>query len=131
MSPEASFLSLLGATIAFLSLAAWNGRKRRIPLHLVFVACSLVSLGAAIVFALRVGERYDLAAAGLITPVHLTLARIATASYLGPLITGPLVLAGRLPGRAHHRLAWLAFGLTVAATITGAWMLLAAPRIVV
>lgn len=129
MSPEAAFLGLLGATVGFLSLAAWYGRKRRIPLHLVFVACSLVSLGAAIVFALRVGERYDLEAAGLITPVHLTLARIATASYLGPLVTGPLVLAGRLRGPVHHRLAWLAFGLTVAATITGAWMLLAAERL--
>jgi hypothetical protein len=131
LSPEAAFLTLLGATVALLSLAAWNGRKRRIPLHLVFVACSLGCLAAAIVFALRVGERYDLAAAGMITPVHLTLARVATASYLGPLVTGPLVLRGRLRGRVHHRFAWLAFGLTVAATITGAWMLLAAPRIAV
>jgi hypothetical protein len=129
LTPEAAFLGLLGATVGFLALAAWNGRKRRIPLHLVFVACSLASLVVAIVFALRVGERYDLAAAGLITPVHLTLARVATASYLGPLVTGPLVLAGRLRGPVHHRLAWLAFGLTVAATITGAWMLLAAPRL--
>ena len=129
MSPEASFLGLLGATIAFLSLAAWNGRRRRIPLHLVFVACSLASLATSIVFALRVGELYDLAAAGLITPVHLTLARIATLSYLGPLVTGPLVLGRRLRGPVHHRFAWLAFGLTVAATITGAWMLLAAPRL--
>lgn len=129
MSPEVAFLSLLGTTVACLGLAAWNGIRRRIRVHLVWVACSLASLVAAIVFALRVGERYDLAAAGAITPVHLTLARIATASYLGPLVTGPLVLKGRLRGRVHHRLAWLAFGLTVAATLTGAWMLLAAPRL--
>ncbi|MEZ6016265.1 MAG: hypothetical protein R3F49_14190 [Planctomycetota bacterium] len=129
MNPEVAFLGLLCATVGFLGLAAWTGRQRRIRPHLVCVACAILGLGGAISFALQVGERYDLAAAGLITPVHLTLARVATATYLGPLITGPLVLAGRLRGRWHHRLAWLAFGLTIAATVTGAWMLLAAPRI--
>lgn len=129
MNPEVGFLALLAATVAALTLAAWTGRRRRIRPHLVCVACALGCLVGAIAFALEVGERYDLAAAGDITPVHLTLARVATASYLGPLVTGPLVLAGKLRGRVHHRLAWFAFAMTVAATVTGAWMLLAAPRL--
>lgn len=129
MNPEIGFIGLLGFTVACLACAAWTGRRRRIRPHLIAVLGAVLGLVGAIAFALRVGERYDLATAGVITPVHLTLARIATAAYLGPLITGPLVLAGRLRGRWHHRLAWTAIVLTVAATVTGAWMLLAAERL--
>lgn len=129
MNPEVAFLALLVTTVAFLGLVAWTGRRRRIPLHLLCVACALASLAGAIACALRVGERYDVHAAGWITPVHLSLARFATALYLWPLLTGPLVLLGRLRGRWHHIGAWLAIGLTVLATITGAWMLALSPRV--
>jgi len=130
MTPEVTFLGLLLTTVVMLVFAAWTGRRRRLRPHLVFVAGSLIALASAIYFALQVGERYDLEAAGVITPVHLTIARIATVSYLGPLITGPLVVWRRIPPRWHHRLAWTAFGLTVAATVTGIWMLALAERIV-
>jgi len=129
LNPEVGFIGLLAFTVVCLAVAAWTGRQRRLRPHLTAVTLAVLGLAGAIAFALRVGERYDLASAGVITPVHLALARVATASYLGPLVTGPLVLAGRLRGRLHHRLAWTAIALTVAATVTGAWMLLAAERL--
>jgi hypothetical protein len=129
VTPEVAFLGLLLGTVGLLVLAAITGRRRRIALHLCFVTLSLASLAAAIAAALRVGERWDLASAGVITPIHLNLARLATFSYLWPLVTGVLVLMGRLRPRWHHIGAWLAFGLTVAATITGAWMLATATRL--
>ena len=127
MTPEAVFLGLLGLTVALLGGVAWTGRQRRLRPHLILVACAVASLALAIVAALRVGERYDLAAASWITPVHLGIARVATVSFMVPLVTGPFVVASRLRPRLHHWAAWAAIGLTVAAAATGAWMLWLAP----
>jgi hypothetical protein len=75
------------------------------------------------------GTHYDLAAAGLITPVHLWLAKLTTLAYLAPISTGVLTL--RDPSwRPRHRLcAFAVLGMTVATAITGTWMLLAAERL--
>ena len=91
---------------------------------------ALTGLGIAIFFALKVGELYDLEKAGLITPIHLTLARVTTASYLWPLVTWPLVRRGKLRPRIHHLGAYVAFALTIAATVTGMMMLYGAERLV-
>ena len=72
------------------------------------------------------GEIYDLEAAGRITPIHLGLARLTTAAYLWPLITGPLAARGKVSRKAHHVGAYVALGLTVAATVTGVMMLMGA-----
>ena len=127
--PEAGFLTALLATVGFLVAAAIAGKRRRIRTHVRFVLAAVAGLGVAIWFALALGELYDLEAAGDITPIHLGLARITTAVYLWPLLTGPLVHKGRIPAGVHRTGAWLALVLTVAATVTGVMMLLGAERL--
>lgn len=129
MDPVAAFLGALLTTVAFLLGAAVMGRKRLIKQHVVLVACAVTSLAVAIVFALRVGEVYDLEKAGVITPIHLNLARFTTAMYLWPLITGPLAAKGKVAPRVHRIGAYTALGLTIAATVTGVLMLMGAERL--
>jgi len=126
MGPVAGFIAALLVTVGFLVGAALTGRFRRIRAHVLMVVGSLASLSVAIYYALSVGEVYDLEAAGVITPIHLGLARLTTAAYLWPLITGPLAARGKVPRRVHHIGAYVALGLTVAATVTGVMMLMGA-----
>ncbi|MEM9799744.1 MAG: hypothetical protein AAGA20_05410 [Planctomycetota bacterium] len=129
MTPEAGFLTALLTTVALLVGAAVMGRSRRIRAHVAFVVCAVASLAVAIACALRLGQLYDLEAAGVITPIHLTIARITTLIYLWPLVTGPLAARGRVPKRVHHAGAYLALGMTLLATATGVLMLLGAERL--
>ena len=129
MQEEVRFFSALLLTVGFLGGAAITGFTRRRALHLTFVGLSVAGLAAAIVFALKLGEVYDLDAAGWITPVHLTLAKVATVLYLWPAVTGVLTLRDDKWRPAHRKAALSVFALTVLATVTGAWMLLAAERI--
>jgi hypothetical protein len=129
LQEEIYFFSALLLTVGFLGGAAITGFTRRRPLHLTFVALSVAGLGAAIYFALQLGQVYDLEAAGWIAPVHLGLAKVATALYLWPAITGVLTLRDDKWRRSHRIAALTVFALTVLSTVTGAWMLLAAERI--
>ncbi len=129
MSPEPVFLGFLGLTVLLLVAVAITGKRKRLRAHVVLVGAAVGSLGAAIYFALRVGQRYDLEAAGSITPIHMTMARVATASYLLPLISGMMTWRDRRYRRWHGRFAVLVIAMTVAATVTGALMLWMAPRV--
>lgn len=126
---EIGFMAALVTTVLLLLAAAIAGRKRRIRGHVMFVACAVSSLGVAIYFALQTGKLYDLESAGLITPIHLNLARGTTAFYLAPLVTGPLAYRGRIDRRVHRALAWTAIGLTLASTGTGIAMIAFATRL--
>ncbi|QDV05692.1 hypothetical protein Poly30_11920 [Planctomycetes bacterium Poly30] len=130
MSPVYGFLGALLVTVGMLVGAAITGRKRKIPMHIAFVTAAVSGLGVAIYFALKVGELYDLEKAGMITPIHLTLARVTTAAYLWPLVTGPLAMRGKIRPRIHHFGAYVALVLTLAATVTGVMMLYGAERLV-
>ena len=129
MDATTGFLSLLALTVALLGAVTWTGFTARLGLHLALVAATFASLAGAIFFALRLGELYDLESAGAITPIHLTLAKVATAAYLLPLVTGVQTLLDRSRRRRHKLAAFVALGLTLASTVTGAWMLLAAERL--
>lgn len=126
---EVGFLTALLVTVGFLVGALVTGRRRRIRAHVRFVACAVLTLGVAIYFALETGKLYDLEAAGRITPIHLGLARITTALYLWPLVTGPLAHRDRIPRGVHRVGAWLALLMTLAATVTGVMMLMGAERL--
>jgi hypothetical protein len=126
---EIGFLASLLTTVALLIAAAIAGRRKRIAGHVAFVASAVASLGVAIYFALETGELYDLESAGIITPIHLNLARITTGFYLLPLATGPLAHTNRIDRRIHRALAWTAIALTVAATVTGVAMIANATRL--
>ena len=129
-APEIGFLGSLILTIALLLGAAIAGRSQRIRVHIVFVALSLAGLGTAVYFAIRTGELYDLESAGLITPIHLNIARITSLLYLWPLVTGPLAWGGRIDRRMHRIGAWLVLVMTLVATVTGVAMLWSAERLV-
>lgn len=129
MSPEAGFVGCLVLTLALLGLVVWSGHRARRRVHLPCVAATLVALGATIWFAETMGEHYDLASAGLITPVHLGLAKLTTLFYLGPLVTGLLTLRDPAWRPRHRVLAFVTLALTVATAVTGTWMLLASERL--
>ena len=130
MSPEYGFLGALLTTVALLVGAVFTGRARKIRAHVGFAAASVMCLAVAIVFALKVGELYDLEAAGRITPIHLALARITTVSFLWPVLTGPLAAWKKVNPKVHRAGAYLALVLTLASTVTGLMMLAGAERIV-
>ena len=70
----------------------------------------------------QLGHTLDLASAGAITPVHLTLARIATAALILPILTGIRALFVPSGRKLHALCAWLALTLVVAAAVTGVVM---------
>jgi drug/metabolite transporter (DMT)-like permease len=129
MTPIVGFFVFLLLTVAALGVVVATGLRRRRRLHVTFVIVALGLLGGAIVYALRVGEIYDLEAAGAITPIHLNLARITTVCYLLPAITGVLTWRDARWRKLHGRLAWTIVALTIVTTITGAMMLMGAERI--
>lgn len=126
MSTELGFVLSLASTLVLLAAVVWSGLRARRRIHLPCVAATLAMLGVTIWSAVRMGEHYDLAAAGLITPVHLWLAKVTTFAYLAPLATGVLTLRDARWRPRHRRCAFVVLAMTVATAITGTWMMLAA-----
>jgi hypothetical protein len=129
MSAELGFVVFLFLTVLLLGAVALTGYLALRRVHLALVASAIASLVVTIYYAKQLADVYDLDSAGWITPVHLTLAKIATAAYLGPLITGVMTIrdAARLP--LHRATAFVVLGLTLISAGTGAWMIFAAERI--
>jgi len=128
MTPLVGFLCFLLLTVALLGGVVLTGRAKRRRVHVPLVAATLVSLGTTIFFAERVGRLFDLDSAGVITPIHLALAKLTTFAYLLPLVTG--IWTTRRPAmfRWHRRFAYAVVALTLATAATGTWMLLGARR---
>lgn len=129
MSAERGFVVFLALTLVLLAAVVWTGLRARRRLHVPCVAATLVALATTIYFAEKVGEHYDLASAGLITPVHLWLAKLTTLAYLAPLATGALTIRDATWRPRHRVCAFVVLGMTVATAVTGTWMLLAAERL--
>lgn len=129
MTPEVRFTLLAIVTVALLAAAVAAGLRARRRLHVTLVATALASLGLTIWQAVRMGELYDLAAAGAITPVHLTLAKLTAVAYLLPIATGLRTWRHPSAKRWHRKVAFLALGMTALAIVTGVWMMLAAERL--
>ena len=128
-SPTVGFLTFLGLTVVLLVFVTWTGLAGRRALHIPLVITTVVSLAVAIVYAKQLGTLYDIESAGVITPVHLTLAKITTAAYLAPVVTGVALLRGREVRRWHRWVAFTVLGMTLITTVTGAWMILASERL--
>lgn len=126
MTEAWTFVALLALTLVFLGGVVWTGLRARRRLHLPLVACAVASLGVTIWAAERLGSTLDLESAGWIFPVHVSIAKVATAAYALPLATGIATL--KRPGmRRRHRIAAFAtLLLTVLTAVTGTWMVLAA-----
>ena len=102
MSPSLGFPSSLALTMLLIGAVFMTGLRGRLRLHIPLVVATLVSLGVTIYFAEKLGEGYDLEAAGLITPIHLTIAKITTAAYLFPIVFRAFVLAPDTVSDVHE-----------------------------
>jgi hypothetical protein len=129
VSPDLGFPVFLGVTVLLLVAVVLTGLRGRVRPHLTLVALAVASLGTTIWFAEQLGDLYDLASAGAITPIHLTIAKITTLGYLGPVITGVMTLRDRRHRRLHRVLALSVLGLTAVTAVTGSLMLMAAERL--
>ena len=129
MTAERGFVAFLALTLLLLAAVVWTGLRARRRLHLSFVASTLAALGVTIYLAVKMGEHYDLESAGLITPVHLWLAKLTTLAYLAPLATGALTIRDTTWRTRHRLCAFVVLTMTVATAVTGTWMLLAAERL--
>ena len=131
MSPGLGFGVFFGLTLASLALAVLAGRTHRRRMHVAFVLSALAGLGVTIYFAFQLGKLYDLPSAGWITPFHLTLAKLTTASYLAPIVLGIRAWRARAESfprarKLHATVAWTVLTLTVATAVTGTIMILRA-----
>ena len=129
MTPERGFLCFLALTIGLLLVVVATGRRARRRAHLCAVAAAIASLGATIWYAEGMGEHYDLAHAGWITPVHLWIAKTTTLAYLLPITTGILTWRDARWRPRHAVCAYLVLALTLVTAVTGTWMVLASRRI--
>jgi len=129
LSPELGFVVFLVLTLALLGVVVVTGFAARRRVHLTAVLLAVASLGTTIYHAERMGELFDLDAAGLITPVHLTIAKLTTLAYLAPVVTGILTIRDARWRPRHRVVAFVVLFLTVATAVTGTWMVLAAPRL--
>lgn len=127
MSPIVAFPVFLGITVVLLGCVVATGLKARLRWHIPLVGGVLVGLGLTIYFAEKLGQLYDLQAAGSITPIHLVLAKVTTVAYLLPLITGILTLRNRSHKRMHLLVALTVLLLTVLTAVTGCLMIYRAP----
>jgi hypothetical protein len=129
MTPEALLLAELGVTVALLVIACWTGHKAKRKPHLLFVVATLAGLVVTILQAEHVGTLYDLEVAGRLTPIHLSIAYVATASFLLPIATGVMTWRNAARKKAHRACVLIAVVFTVAAAVTGTMMLMAAERL--
>ncbi len=123
MGPLGLFFGFLGLTVVLLLAAAWTGHHHKRRAHVLSVILAVAGLGAAIYYALKLGQLYDLEAAGWITTFHLNLARVTTAAFLIPIVLGVLTWRRMSWRRLHGRTGLIVIVATVVTAITGAIML--------
>jgi hypothetical protein len=99
--------------------------RRRVHVPAVLVTYAL--LGTTIYYAYALGRVLDLEAAGVITPIHLALARVATLALLVASAFGVRVLFVPAARGTHKRVVWIALALVVLAAGTGVAMVALAP----
>jgi len=129
LSAAAGFLAWFLVTLALLVLVVLTGLAARRRWHIAWVVASMCGLVMTIRHALLLGEICDLAAAGVITPIHHTLARITTVAYLLPIATGIRTIFVPATRRLHRRFAFLVLGMTILTAITGTVMIYLSPRV--
>jgi hypothetical protein len=123
VNPTVAFVVTLVLTLVFLGAAVVTGLKARRKQHLPCVGGAVVMLALTIYYALELGELYDLESAGVITPIHMTMARVNTAAYLLPAITGVRTIKNPKGRKLHGRVAFTVLVLTVITAVTGGLML--------
>jgi hypothetical protein len=121
--PLVGFFGALVLTLVCLGGAVLTGLKARRRPHLMWVAGSVALLVTSIYYAIKLGEHYDLESAGWITPVHMLMARVNTAAYLLPVITGLRTMKNPAGRKLHGKVAFTVILFTLGTAATGAAML--------
>lgn len=128
-APMTGFVIFLLLTVVLLMATAWTGKRAMRRIHLPLVACTVAGLSLSIYYALALGPLYDLEAAGWIYPLHMFLARLATFSYVAPLVSGIATIRDGRHRTLHGKIAGTVILLTVMAAVSGVWMILAADKV--
>jgi uncharacterized membrane protein len=129
LSPLAGFALSFGVTLALLGAVVVTGKKALVKPHIACVVLTLGALAWTVRDAYQLGRVYDLASAGIITPIHLTLAKITAVAFLVPIATGIRTLFVRETRALHVKLAYTVLALTVVCAATGVAMIaLSNPR---
>ena len=108
MSLEQRFAASVVLTVLFLVLVVVTGLKGRRRTHVSLVVVAFGLLASSIYYAERMGALYDLESAGVITPIHLTLAKITVIAFLFPVVTGVRTWRNPAVKSLHRRVAILA-----------------------
>ncbi len=124
MTPGFGFVLFLVVTLALLGCTVLTGLAARRKVHIPLAVSSLLALLITIYYAEKLGEQYDVETAGMITPIHLTLAKITTALYALPVITGIMTIRKAQHLRWHRKIAFGVLGMTVITAGTGVAMIL-------
>lgn len=122
MTPTLAFAAAFLVTLALLAVVAWSGVRAKRRVHVPAVGLTVASLGVTIFYAYRLGQALDLKSAGVITPIHLTLARIATLAIVVTIGIGLRSLFAPKTLKLHKRAAWISLSLVVLAAVTGVVM---------
>jgi heme A synthase len=122
MTTVVGFLLFLVITLAFLGAAVYSGRQAKRKVHLPCVAGAVVCLLVTIYYAEQLGTLYDLETAGIVTPVHLFLAKTTTLAYLAPVFTGVRTIRNQSARKTHGKVAYFVLLMTVLTAATGAAM---------
>lgn len=124
MSPLAAFALSFALTLVLLGAVVATGKRRIIKVHIACVALTLGSLAWTIYQALELGKVYDLDSAGIITDIHLNLAKLTTLAYLLPLVTGVRTYFVPTTRSLHKKCAYIVLVLTVVTAVTGVTMIM-------
>ena len=124
MSPILGFAISFGLTLALLGAVVVTGKKAIVKVHIVCVVLTLGSLAWTIYEAFQLGKIYDIQSAGMITNIHLNLAKLTTFAYVLPLVTGVCTLFNRKHRALHKKFAYIVLALTVVTAVTGVTMIL-------
>lgn len=119
MTPTLAFAAAFLVTLALLAVVAWSGVRAKRRVHVPAVGLTVASLCVTIFYAYRLGHALDLKSAGVITPIHLFLARLATLAIVVTIGIGLRALFVPRTLRLHKRAAWISLSLVVLAAITG------------
>ncbi len=124
-----AFSSFFSLTVVLLMATAWTGKLARRRVHLSLVVCTISSLATTIYYAVQLGDSYNLESAGTIYHVHMFLARLATLSYIAPIVSGIATIRNGRHRALHGKIALMVIVLTVLAACTGVWMIMCAEKI--
>ncbi len=122
MTPTLAFALAFLVTLVLLAVVAWSGMRAKRRVHIPAVAMTYVSLAVTIYYAYGLGRILDLHSAGIITPIHLFLARAATVAIVLASLIGLRTAFHPQTRGLHKRAAWLALSIVVLAAVTGVVM---------